>query len=162
MDNIKKMFKKYVNRETVSYLIFGVLTTVVSLVTYKLFTDIFLQLTGSKMVYLSTVLSWVIAVTFAYITNRIFVFRSQNTDLHAVLKEISAFFGARVLSLGFEEAWMWLTVDLLRFGEKSIDIPFTAITLDGDFICKIIAQFVVVVLNYIFSKLFIFKKHDTK
>ncbi|MBQ8941405.1 MAG: GtrA family protein [Firmicutes bacterium] len=151
--------KKLVNRETISYLVFGVLTTVVSLVTYKLFTDIFLKLSGNKQVYLSTVLSWIFAVTFAYITNRIFVFKSQNREIKAVLKEISAFFGARVLSLGFEEAWMWITVDLLGFGSKVLHIPFTSFSLDGDFICKIIAQFVVVVLNYIFSKLFIFKKH---
>ena len=159
MDKLKKTFSKYINRETISYLIFGVLTTVVSLFTYKVFTDAFLKATGSKVVYLSNVLSWICAVAFAYITNRIFVFHSKNNTLNAVLKEISAFFGARLLSLGVEEVWMWLTVDLLGFGDKTLKIPFTSFSFDGDFICKIIAQFVVVVLNYIFSKLFIFKKH---
>lgn len=160
MKENKSIFAKYINRETISYLIFGVLTTVVSLVTYRLFTELFLKLTGSKMIYLSNVLSWICAVTFAYITNRIFVFRSQNNTLKAVFKELTAFFGARVLSLGFEEAWMWLTVDIMGFGDKVLYIPFMSLSFDGDFICKVIAQFVVVVLNYIFSKLFIFKKHE--
>ena len=156
---MEKLLKKYINRETISYLIFGVLTTVVSLLTYKLFTDAFLHLTGEKRVYISTGLSWICAATFAYITNRIFVFRSQNNALNAVLKEMVAFYGARILSLGFEEIWMWFTVDLLGFGDKILKIPFTSLSFDGDFICKVIAQFVVVVLNYFFSKLFIFKKH---
>ena len=160
MEKLKKIFFKYVNRETISYLIFGVLTTVVSLVTYKLFTDLFFNISGNKQIYLSTVLSWICAVTFAYITNRIFVFRSKNNTFKAILKEISSFVGARILSLGFEEAWMWFTVDILGFGDKVLNIPFTSLSFDGDFICKIIAQFVVVVLNYIFSKLFIFKKHE--
>ena len=159
MDKLRKLLSKFINYETISYLIFGVLTTVVSLFTYKVFTDMFLRLSGSKMVYLSTVLSWVCAVAFAYITNRIFVFKSKNNTFKAVLKEMASFVGARVLSLGFEELWMWLTVGVLGFGDKVLKIPFTTLSFDGDFICKIIAQFVVVVLNYIFSKLFIFKKH---
>ena len=147
MDELKKLFKKLVNRETISYVFFGVLTTVVSLVSYKLCTLAFIRFTGEKHVMASTVLSWIFAVSFAYVTNKIFVFGSKTRDLASVTKELAAFFSARLLSLGYELVWMYVTVKVLKW---------------DDFICKIIAQFVIVVLNYIFSKLFIFKNGGQK
>ena len=145
MELIKNLWKKFVTKETISYLVFGVLTTVVSLVSYKIAT---ILLTGGGepdiiQVQLSTVISWVLAVAFAYITNKLFVFGSKSFETKLLLKEISAFVGARILSLLYEMIWMYVTVKLLNM---------------NDFLCKFIAQFVIVVLNYLFSKLFIFKK----
>lgn len=138
------IFNAIFNRETISYLIFGVLTTVVSIVSY----EIVKRLLSHKkepttlIINIATVSSWVLAVTFAFITNKIFVFQSTSMEMEVLLKEIPAFVGARLLSLGFEIVWMNITTAVLKW---------------NDSICKIAAQFVIVVMNYILSKLFIFK-----
>lgn len=138
------IFKALVNRETISYLIFGVLTTVVSIVSYEGVKRVISH--GKEptalVINISTVASWILAVTFAFVTNKLFVFRSMSMDAGILFKEITAFVGARLLSLGFEVVWMNVTTVVLKW---------------NDSFCKIAAQFVIVVLNYIFSKLFIFK-----
>lgn len=141
---LKKIISRIANRETISYLVFGVLTTIVCLASYEL---VKLMLTGGAeptpiQMNIANVSSWVLAVAFAYITNKLFVFRSMSFAPGALIKEVSSFVGARLLSLGFEIVWMNVTVSLLHF---------------NDSICKILAQFVIVVMNYVFSKLFIFK-----
>ncbi len=138
------VFKTLINRETISYLIFGVLTTVVSIVSYEAVKRL---LSHKKeptplIINIATLSSWVLAVAFAYITNKLFVFQSASMEMGVLFKEISAFVGARLLSLGFEILWMNITTVVLKW---------------NDSFCKIAAQFVIVVMNYIFSKLFIFK-----
>ena len=138
------VFNTLINRETISYLIFGVLTTVVSIVSYEAVKRL---LSHKKeptplIINIATLSSWVLAVAFAYITNKLFVFQSASMEMRVLFKEISAFVGARLLSLGFEILWMNITTVILKW---------------NDSFCKIAAQFVIVVMNYIFSKLFIFK-----
>lgn len=89
---------------------------------------------------ISNILSWVLSVTFAFITNKLYVFKIKNNK---VLNEIIKFYFSRLASLGIELLIMYLTVDLLHF---------------NDMICKIVIQFIVILLNYIFSKIFVFKK----
>lgn len=141
---IKKLLSKVANRETISYLVFGVLTTIVCLVSYEL---IKLLLTGGGelsniQMNIANVGSWIIAVAFAFVTNKFFVFQSNSVSFKVLLKEITSFVGARVLSLGFEIVWMNVTVGLLHINDSA---------------AKIGAQFGIVVMNYVFSKLFIFK-----
>lgn len=141
---METFIKALVNRETISYLIFGVLTTVVSIVSYEVVKRLLAR--GKEptplIINISTVASWILAVSFAFVTNKLFVFRSMSMDAGVLFKEITAFVGARLLSLGFEVVWMNVTTVVLKW---------------NDSFCKIAAQFVIVVLNYIFSKLFIFK-----
>lgn len=133
---LSNLYKK--NKEIINYLIFGGLTTLVSILTYALFAKIFL------INYLiSNVLSWIIAVIFAFITNKLYVFESKSKDKKIVFKEITNFFFFRIVSLIIEMIIMYVFVDLL-----SID----------DLITKIIAQIIVILSNYIFSKVFVFKK----
>ena len=133
---LSNLYKK--NKEIINYLIFGGLTTLVSILIYALFAKIFL------INYLiSNVLSWIIAVMFAFITNKLFVFESKSKDKKIVFKEITNFFFFRIVSLIIEMIIMYVFVDLL-----SID----------DLITKIIAQIIVILANYIFSKVFVFKK----
>lgn len=141
---IKRLFSKVLNRETISYLVFGVLTTVVCLVSYEL---IKLLLTGggelsTLQMNIANVGSWIIAVAFAFVTNKFFVFQSRSVSFKTLMKEIPSFVGARLLSLGFEIVWMNVTVGLLHI---------------NDSVAKIGAQIGIVVMNYVFSKLFIFK-----
>ena len=128
------LYKKY--KEIINYLIFGGLTTLISIITYALFAKVF------HIDYLiSNVLSWIIAVLFAYITNKIFVFESKSKKN---IKEITSFFFFRVVSLIMEMVILYIFVDMLHI---------------DDLVTKIIAQIIVIVSNYVFSKLFVFKKN---
>lgn len=129
---ILEIYKKY--QEIINYLIFGVLTTLVSILSYALFTR-FLNL---NYIY-SNIISWIISVTFAFITNKIYVFKSKEDN---VFKEVIKFYISRLTSLLIELLIMYLMVDLLKI---------------NDMISKIIVQFIVIILNYIFSKIFVFK-----
>lgn len=122
-------------KEILKYLIVGGLTTVVSIVSYyivRLFIENYL---------ICTVISWIFAVAFAYITNRVFVFNSKREN---IFKECTEFVFSRILSLVAEVAVMYLLVDFLNISDK---------------ISKIIVQVIIVMLNYIFSKLFVFKEN---
>ena len=138
MSKIIDLLKKY--KEVVMYLIFGVLTTVVSLVSYYLLTLTIFNPDNAILLQVANVLSWIISVLFAYITNRKFVFESKNNN---ILKEVSSFFGSRLITLLFDMLIMFVGVTLLKGNDKFI---------------KVISQVIVIVSNYIFSKLFVFKK----
>ncbi|MBR6400443.1 MAG: GtrA family protein [Firmicutes bacterium] len=145
MEKLKNLFGKYINRETISYLIFGVLTTIVNYFVSFLVMHFCTNIRYDVRVNVATVVSWIAAVLFAYVTNKIYVFRSKTRDIKSILREMTAFFAARLLSFGFEIVWMNLTVNVLHW---------------NFYISKLIAQVVIVILNYIFSKLFIFKKRE--
>lgn len=116
------------------YFIFGVLTTVVNFVVYLLFAR-FLNVNY----LISNVLAWFFSVLFAYVTNRIWVFESKSSN---ILKEMSLFFGGRIFSGVVDTALMYLLIDILAV---------------GDVISKIIIQVIVVILNYVISKIIVFK-----
>ena len=120
-------------KEIINYLIVGGCTTVVSIVTYIIFREFI------SNYLVCTVLSWIFAVLFAYVTNRIFVFHSKEKN---ILSEFCSFIFSRVLSLIAEMVCMFLLVDFIHVNDK---------------ISKIIVQFIIIVLNYIFSKMFVFK-----
>ncbi len=152
MKIIKVLISRY--RELIVYVIFGVCTTVVNLITFKLWNLIL----GEEQYLISNIIAWVASVIFAYITNKIWVFESKSWDTKVILKEIPSFFAARVFSFLVEEVGLYIFVDLLKFNEYSMNI--LSISLSGEMIAKIILAVVVVVLNFVFSKLFIFKKKD--
>ncbi len=135
---LTKKMPKIFNRETVNYIIFGVLTTVVSFVSHMIFADVL----GTPAT-VNTIGSWVCAATFAYVVNKLFVFESRTSSAKAFFRELWLFFAARLLSLGLEFVFMLVTVDLLHCNEA---------------VCKLIAQVFILIANYIFSKLIIFKK----
>ena len=122
------------NEELWNYIIVGGCTTLVSILSYMLF-RLFLD-----SVTVCTVLSWICAVSFAYVTNRIFVFKSESKK---VVKELASFVGSRLFSLLVELGFMLL---------------MTKVILINDKIAKVIVQFIVLVLNYLTSKLFVFRK----
>lgn len=142
MKKIIELYKKY--EEVINYLIMGVLATVVNLgVKYALLFTV-LDASNPTQLQIAVVVSWIVACLFAYITNRIIVFKSKSKE---ILKEFISFISARILTLGMEMLIMFIFV--------------TALGLNSDLwvvIWSIVAQVVVIVANYIFSKLFIFKK----
>lgn len=147
---MKKLIKKY--KEIILYIFFGVLTTIVNFVIYFIMN----ALLGEDMYLVSNVIAWIGAVAFAYVTNKIWVFESKSRESKTLLREIGEFVSARLLSLGIEEAGLYIFVDLLKFSAYSFS--FLRLTITGDVIAKVIMQVIVVTLNYIFSKFIIFKK----
>lgn len=138
VESIKKIVKK--NEEIISYLVVGGLTTLVSLIVYYLCVNTFLKPDNAIQLQVANILSWVISVSFAYIANRIFVFKSKSNK---IIKEIISFVSARIITLLLDMFTMFLMVTLLHI---------------NDSFSKIVSQVLVIVLNYIFSKLFVFKK----
>jgi len=127
-----ELYKK--NKQVINYLIVGGLTTLVSITSFALF-----ELIIDNYI-VNTILSWCVAVLFAYVTNRIFVFESRKNK---ILPEFIKFISCRLLTLGSEVLVMYILVDLIGINEM---------------ISKILVQFIVVVLNYILSKIIVFKK----
>ncbi len=138
MRKIISLYKKY--EELINYLIVGFLTTVISLISYYICVFTFLNPNNAIELQVANVISWIIGVSFAYITNRIFVFKSKDKN---ILKEIISFVSARVVTLLTDMFIMYLMVTIIGLNDK---------------ISKLVAQLVVIILNYLISKLLVFKK----
>ena len=102
----------------------------------------FLNPSNSLEFQIANIISWILSVIFAYITNRVFVFKSKNKNK---IKEATSFVGARIISLIMDMIVMFIIVSLLHFNDK---------------IGKLVSQVVVTIANYVLSKLFVFKKKD--
>lgn len=136
MNNIKKL----INKEIILYVIFGVLTTIVNLIAYYLFSNII------NINYLiSNAIAWIISVVFAYITNKFFVFNSSYINKDVIIEEFIKFMNCRLISGLSEVVLLFLFVDLL---------------LMNDIVAKLIIGVLVALINFIFSKVFIFKGVD--
>lgn len=124
------------NQKILSYVFFGALTTLVNFAIYfpvKLFLGYLV----------ANVIAWVGAVAFAFVTNKLFVFEEDHWERDRLVKQAGSFVAARLFSLLVEEATLFIFVELLHFSENWM---------------KLIAQVIVLVLNYIFSNLIVFKK----
>lgn len=149
---MKTLWNKY--KEILLYIFFGLVTTLVNLAVFKLCNLLF----GEQWYLLSNVVAWVAAVAAAYVTNKLWVFKSKSWAPRVLAREIPSFVGARVFSLLVEEAGLWITVDLLGWGTWSVTL--LGFTVGGKMICKILLAVIVVLMNYVFSKLVIFKKEE--
>ncbi len=156
---MKEFLKKY--KEVITYIIFGVLTTLVSWGSYAVFVNLL-----SMKVFTGNLLSWICAVAFAYITNKLWVFDSKSWNAGVVVKEIISFIASRgvtgvieivcvplLAKTGFDNIFY----NILEKMNISIGILFT----DGIY-SKIVLAVIVVILNYFFSKFLIFKKKNDK
>lgn len=139
---MKDLYNKY--KEIINYLIFGVLTTVISLVVYYVLTLTLLNPNKSIELQIANIISWCAGVLFAYFTNRKFVFESKNNNR---LKEFVTFTGARVTTLILDMLIMFIFVTTLKLNDK---------------IFKLVSQVLVIVGNYILSKLIVFKRDNNE
>ena len=141
MGFITDMYTKY--RELILYGIYGVLTTLVTWVSYALFVNLGMELN------LANILSWICGVAFAFVTNKWFVFESKSLKTTKVLKELSLFVGARIFTGVI--AWvlfpilLWLGMDQMLFGTEG-------------FLAKIVVSIIEIVLNWVLSKYMVFRK----
>lgn len=134
MKKLVDLYKKH--QELISYIVFGGLTTVVNIVVF------FLLDTGLSWPYLvANGVAIVVSILFAYVTNKLFVFKTKGLNTRENIYEFFRFIGFRLLSGLADMATMWVLVDLM--------------TVDTN-LAKLATQFIVVVLNYIFSKFLIF------
>ena len=123
------------NKEIIMYLVFGVLTTVVNIVVYYIFSNLL------HMNYLfSNAMAWFLSVLFAYVTNRKYVFDSKNNQ---IIKEAISCFGSRLATGIMDMVLMWFLVNF---------------NIVNDVVAKVVVNVIVVILNYILSKLVVFKK----
>lgn len=135
-EKINEMWLKY--KEIVLYLIFGGGTTVINIFVYFICAHPF----GINTV-LSTCIAWVLSVLFAYVTNKMWVFESKAVNAKAIMREVISFFSCRLLTGFLDVVLMYVFVDILSC---------------NDLLMKIIANIIVIILNYVASKLLIFKK----
>lgn len=136
IQKIRILLEKY--REVISYLFFGVLTTAVNFIVYlPVYNTLGLSASVSNMI------AWVVAVVFAYFVNKIYVFRSLDWSRKTVIPELTKFIAARVLSGVLETGILLVTVDILGWNGN---------------IWKFVTQVLVVISNYVFSKLIVFRK----
>ena len=124
------------HKEIINYLIFGFLAFLVSMGTYFIARLVFNYV-------ISNIISWIVAVIFAYMTNKAFVFQSITNSIQALIKEFVSFIAGRAFTLFLETFTIYLLFDVVGFNE---------------FIVKVIGQAVVIITNYLLSKFFIFKK----
>lgn len=136
MSKIKELYFKY--KEVINYLFFGGCTFLVSIISFYLFNKVI----GFNE-HVANIISWVLAVSFAYITNKKYVFESKTSEKKDLLREIGSFVSARLLTLVMEELILLIGVNFMHIDSM---------------IVKIVAQVIVIVSNYFLSKLFIFKK----
>ncbi len=132
---IKELIKKY--KKIILYLVFGGFTTLVNIVSYYILAHIL-----NCSVMFSTIISWILAVFFAYLTNRKMVFDSKASTKKDVLKEVISFFSCRIITGIIDWVGMYVLVEKLHL---------------NDMIIKIVLNIIVIILNYIFSKLIVFK-----
>lgn len=147
-DNMIKLIEDYIEednhiswynktKEILWYGFFGVLTTLVNIFTFYL-----LDKMGVN-VYISNLIAWILSVLFAFITNKLFVFSSKSFKGRVFFKEMVSFFFFRLLSLGIDMAGIYFCLDILKMNKM---------------VAKVIVNVVVVIVNYVFSKLFVFMK----
>ena len=136
METIRRLWKKY--REVLLYLIFGGLTTLVNIVAYFVADSVLHMATVP-----ATAVAQVLAVLFAYVTNKKYVFKSETHGAKELLREMGSFFACRAVSFVLDIGIMWLTVDNLGW---------------PNMLMKIISNVIIIVVNYVASKLLIFNK----
>lgn len=162
---IGKIIDRLFTKEIITYIFFGVLTTAVNLATFYLFKQLFISIgwdgvfntiipedsailkvfSGGSDYLDANAIAWVVGVIFAFVTNKLWVFESKDWRPSVAGKELIGFTGARLFSFFVETLMMFVMVSLLTWNE---------------FIAKVIVGVVVVIINYVFSKLIIFRNKD--
>lgn len=126
------------HQEGMRYLVFGGLATVVNIIIFAICGKIL-----NFSTTISNIIAWILSVLFAYTTNKLWVFESKTENKKDLIKEIASFFGARIFTLVVETIFLWAVIDKLGF---------------NDILMKILSNIIVIILNFILSKIWIFKK----
>ena len=128
------------HKEMINYIIFGILTTLINLITYYILIITIFNPNNPIQLQITNIISWIVSVAFAYITNKIYVFDSKEKN---IIKEIIKFYSSRLITLFIDIILMFSFVSILKFNDKLI---------------KLLITIIIIILNYILSKLLVFKK----
>ncbi len=142
------------HKEFILYTLFGIGTTIVNFVVYWAM----LNWIGHEHYLIANVVAWLMSVIYAFITNKIYVFKSPAKDFKSVSKEALEFGGARALSLVFEEIGLFLFLDLASVEDFVLNLHI--IQISGAMLVKLLLAVFVIASNYFFSKFIIFKKKE--
>ena len=143
---IKKLYAKH--KELVDYLFWGVVAFLLYMVIYWIFTS------GMGMREVTaTFFDNVIVIIFTFITNKLFVFRSKAGSFKGLVREFVSFVAARIFTFILNELIVWIGCDILGFNTQSYHLPF----INDGMIVQLIAQAVVIITNYVLSKLLVFR-----
>jgi putative flippase GtrA len=134
---VKKLWQFMTTPEMLLYIAFGVITTLINILTFQLANGFWGWSWKAANIF-----AWILAVVFAFITNKLFVFQSKSFEPAVLWKEFAEFIGARLFSLGVDYLFMWLLIDVCGWNEL---------------LSKISDNVIVVIINYVLSKLVIFK-----
>lgn len=134
------MIKNFIlrNKSIINYIIFGVITTLINIIAYVLLYE-FLNVPNA----ISNVIAWILAIIFAFITNKLYVFGSKDKSGTTMAREITLFVLARLATGAMDLLIMYIAVDIL---------------CQNAILFKIISNVIVIIANYVFSKLLVFKK----
>lgn len=145
-------------KQFIKYIFFGITTTIVNLLVFSIMKAGGVTATELGLTF-ANALAWVVAVIYAYITNKVWVFESKNREKRFIIKEAAKFFTGRIFSGIFE---ILLPTPLTRLFKDglTISLPGKEIYLDDQWVAKILVCGLVIVLNYIISKLMVFKKKE--
>ena len=149
---MNKNFRDLLNRETLSYLLFGVLTTIVNYITFM---GVFI-LSNESSALVSNMVAFIAATIFAYITNKIWVFKSNRWSLDILKVEIITFLSARIFSFILEQVGLFICINVFKIEDYSF------LGINGVIISKVVLSFIAVIINYGLSKLFIFKEQSER
>lgn len=138
MSKFENLYKK--NKEIINYIIFGVLTTIVNFIVYFTFTNVL-----NVHYIIANSVAWFLSVLFAYVTNRLFVFEKVNNSFKEIFRETILFFVSRLVSGILETLILILLIDIMNINSNY---------------SKILVAVIVVILNYVFSKLIVFRKYQ--
>ena len=156
------LLKRY--KEPILYIVFGVLTTLVNILSYYLTADVL-----SVHYLIANGIAWGLSVLFAFVTNKLFVFESKSWKGVIVLPELGGFFLARVATGVVDMGLMWLLIDVLLWNQFGFGlgaqgyvfgdpIDMSQVLCSGEMLAKVLVNVIVIVLNYVASKLWIFRK----
>lgn len=138
LGTIRKLWRFFTTPEMLSYLVFGVLTTLINIGVFQFFNS-----TLGWSWQSANIVAWVLSVLFAFLTNKLYVFKSKSFHAAVLWRELAEFVGARLLSLGVDYACLWLLIEVCGW---------------NGLLSKIVDNVLVVIINYVFSKLIIFRK----
>ena len=144
---LKKLADWYIkHQEGMRYLIFGALTTIINILTYAIFASFILKdlPTDELRVNISEIIAFIVALIFAYVTNKIYVFNSKTKNIKQLVKEITSFTSCRIIT------------EIISILMMNMAIWFSI----NDIFMKVVANIVVIILNFVFSKIIIFKKGE--
>ena len=141
-------FNKEIRNETISYIVFGLLTTAVNMLVFAVWLRIF----GENDSPLANAVAFVISVIFAYVTNKLYVFKTKSWSFSVIKRELPSFFAARLFSFGVEMLGIILCTSVLHLDETEF------MGVNSIYTVKLGLNVIVVILNYIFSKFWVFKK----